>query len=292
MELYPIYNTSYYAKLITAIHVDTDTIKDENGEDFIIEPLEKNNLIFKEINGTGTLEEIPYYLATTSELYPYGMFDANEEYIHSLVDEGGITIWKYWSGIAVKDSLAFFSLKSGGSNIVNNARNCYYFIYMLNLYINYKLRYFEHTLIDKDFTNLDKIYPKFVQLQQLRNQFMSNEIAVRFQSNIIHNAISEALNTSNMYEEVKENVIDTLELTRNNTDMILTVGTSVVAFMGAWISQDTINELYQKQPALTVSSILVVVFIFFIGIKKRSRIIKTCKNAYKMFKYKLRIIKN
>ncbi len=278
-EFYHIYHTSYYAKMLTAIHIDSDTV-----DGVEIEPPFENNLIFDDIDSIGVLDEVAFYLATTSDIYPSRNYETDEEYIYAMFKKGGISLWKYWTGIALDDSVAFFSLKSGGSGIVNECRNLNYLLYILNLYINYKLRDFEHTLIDKDFTNLDKIYSKFIEFQQLRNETLTQEVAIKFQPNEIHSSIAKALRTEEIFGEVKENIIDTLELTKSNTDIIITIGGASVTFLGVWISQDELLGFYDSHPVITVFSILVFVIIMVAIIAKRSKVIKFFKNNFKKIK--------
>jgi hypothetical protein len=257
-----IYHNSYYAKMITALHINENEF---NGIE--IESTYAGELNSINITGTSVLEEMPYHLASTGEIYPNKMWENNEEYINEEVNKGGINIWKYWSGIAMHDAMAFFSVGEGGTGIINHARHSYYFIYMLNLYVNYTLRLFEHKLIDREFTNIENIYPIFIDTQRLRNQFMSSEIATKFQPNIVHNAISSAMKTDKIFLEIKENIDGTMELTRQNTDMMITAVMSLFTFCGIWISQDKLLEVFKLYPwwsaagTITVFSLLILIII-------------------------------
>lgn len=268
----PVFNTSYHAKMITAIHIDEMEI---DGEE--IESSYTDDLMTMLIDGTSTIEEIPYHLASTSALYPTKMWENNEEYINSQVGNGEINIWKYWSGVALHDSLAFFSIGEGGSGIVNSSRNSYYFIYMLNLYVNYKLRYFEHRLIDSEFTSIENIRPMFTELQKLKNQFMCTEISSLFQPNIVHAAVNNAMKTDDIYEEIKGNVEVTLELTAKNTDIMITAVFSIFSIMGMWLSQDMLTSFFAEHPYLAGTLSVGLFIIVSIGIVKRSVVIKKSK---------------
>ena len=271
--------------MITAIQIDTDTIKDNNDNEVAIEGSFEEELKFIEIDGSSTLDEMPYYLATTSDIYPDRLFEASEAYIYSLMNEGGISLWKYWSGVAIEDSLAFFSLKSGGSGIVNSARNNVYFIYMLNLYINYQLRYLEHTLIDKDFINIDNIYPKIMDLQRLNNQFIGNEIAIKFQPNEIHQAISKALQTKEMFEEIENNIAKTYELTKDNTNIIITIFMGFATFIGAFLSKDKIISFYDKHTNTAITITIFVILFVIIGIVKRKSVMSFINKIFNKISY-------
>ena len=285
-EFYPIHNSAHYAKMITALHIEESGFYGEEIEDTYTE-----ELLYAQINGTGILEEVPYHLASTGELYPCKMWENNESYINEQVNIHGINIWKYWSGIAMHDSMAFFSIGEGGSGIVNHARHSYYFIYMLNFYINYTLRYFEHRLIDKEFTSIENIYPMFIEMQRLRNQFMSAEIATKFQPNIVHNAISSAMKTEEIYGEIKENVDATLALTRQNTDMMVTAAMSLFTFGGLWVSQEKLIELFKQHPWWSASAALFVFVVVLVAIAKRSQLVrwgkKLRRKVYRMIQPKI-----
>jgi hypothetical protein len=150
--------------------------------------------------------------------------------------------------------------------------------------VDYKLRDFEHTIIDKDFTNIDKIYAKFMELQQLRNEILTKEVAIKFQPNEIHASIAKALRTDEIFGEVKENIIDTLELTKSNTDIIMTIGGFFVTFLGVWISQDKLFSFYDKHPLMTILFLLILVVSIVVVMVNRSKIIKFFKNNFKKIK--------
>lgn len=217
----PIYNSSTNAKLMTAVQTDTTTFS-KNNEEIEIEPLHTSDLHFMTINGTSTLEEVPYYLASCSSLSPTPNWTNNEEYIHSLVNNGGFNIWKYSSGITIHDSFALFGLSKDGGPVVSNMKNSFYFIYILNLYINFQIRFIEHKLISQDFDSLDITY-RYKQLQKLKNEFISKEIGIKFQENELHNSILSALKTEDMLSQVTENLMETKEITQSHFGIYMTL---------------------------------------------------------------------
>ena len=271
-EYYPVFNASYNAKMITAIHVNEMEV---GGEE--IEPAYEEDLISMYIDGVSTLEEIPYLLATTSEMYPSKMWEANDEYVFAQVGNGQINIWKYWSGVALHDSLAFFSIGDGGSGVVNSARNSYYFIYMLNLYAMYKMRYFEHELIDNEFVSIENIRPLFSDLQRLRNQYMCTELSSLFQPNVVHEAIKGAMKTEDMYEEVKDNIEATLEITSRNTDIIVTALITIFSVAGMYFNKEMIMDFFVEHQGYGIAIATVVAITLIWAVKKRSFIIRTIK---------------
>lgn len=271
-EYYPVFNASYNAKMITAMHIDEMHVAGEE-----IEPAFTDDLITMNIDGTSSLEEMPYLLATTSELYPTKGWEANEEYINEQIGNGQINIWKYWSGVALHDSMAFFSIGEGSSTIVNSCRNSYYFIYMLNLYASYKVRYFEHELIDNEFVSIESIRPLFSDLQRLKNQYMCTELSSLFQPNVVHEAIKGAMRTDDMYDEVKDNIEATLEITSRNTDIIVTALITIFSVGGMYFNHDMLMDFFTEHQTVAVSIGIVVSIVILIGVKERSSIIRWVK---------------
>ena len=128
-----IHASTNYAKTITALHVDEDTVTIDGVQEQIApiaQALSENVIV-----DVGILPELSYLLATTSafDFKKELSFVANEGYAYPLIKDNGINIWKYWSAIALQDTLAFFSIKHGGDGIVSHARTSNYFIYMTNL---------------------------------------------------------------------------------------------------------------------------------------------------------------
>ena len=267
-----IYENSYYSKMITAVHIDESTFAEEE----LIQKCE-GEISYDVYDSIDAFQEMSFLLGSTSELFPDQAWENNEEYIYNQLNLGGINIWKNWTGAALHDSLAFFAAGKGNSGIVHQARNGYYFIYMLNLYINYSLRVFEHKLIDKEFIDIEKIYPLYVEKQRLRNQFMGIEIATRFQPNFIHERISRAMKTDTIYSEIQQNIDNTLSLTQKNTDIMITAVLSIFTFSGLWISQDKLFTLFSDYPLRSaLASVTVLIFVIVLLVN-RSKIIQKSK---------------
>jgi hypothetical protein len=271
-KYYPIFNASYNAKMITAIHVDEMEVEGEAIEDDYTE-----DLISMYIDGVSTLEEMPYLLATTSELYPSKMWESNEEYIFEKIGDGQINIWKYWSGVALQDSFAFFSIGAGGSAIVNSARNSYYFIYILNLYASYKLRYFENELIDDDFVSIENIRPLLSDAQRLKNQYMCTELSSLFQPNAVHQAVKNAMKVDDMYDEIKGNIEVTLDLTARNTDIIVTVVVTFFSMAGLYFNQEKLLEFFAGHTTTSIVVLVIFALVILWGVSKRSTVMRWAK---------------
>jgi len=250
-----VYNTSTNAKLLVGIETPTATFKNKK-------PIEKDidEFINFDIYDTlSILQEVPFYVASSVNLnLTNKSFTPAERYIYNLINNQGINIWKYSSGIALHDSLVLFGLGNGGGPIVDNTNNIFYFIYILNLYINFQIRYIERKIINKDFESKDITY-YYKKLQKLKNQFITDEIAVKFQENEIHKAISTALKTNKILSEVTENLIETKTITDNNIGLYI----SLLGFAFVSIFQEPFTDLFKQYPIFfsTISIVSVALIL-------------------------------
>jgi hypothetical protein len=287
-DLHPIFNSTYYAKMMTAAHIDERSV-DIDGEKVRIADVAPNLSETVTID-FGHLEELPYILATTSsfDFACEEAFIGYEEYIYKNIQENGINIWKYWSGIALQDSVAFFSIHAGGAGVVNASKSGYYFLYMLSLYSNIRLKYYEQYLIDEDFINIERIYPLGKDIQKLQNQYMANEVAMKFQPNHIHEKMNQGLKNGALLEEVESNIQTTLELTKQNTDAVISVALYIATFSGMWLSKDVIFEIYAQHPIIMTIVVVMTSFLLALGISRKSFVIKLVKNSAKWLIRKFR----
>lgn len=279
-EFYPVFHSSYYAKMLTAVHIEIKPYVLSK-----IETPEINELKTIEIDGTDVLEEMPFLLATASEMYPTKTWEANENYINNTVNLSGINIWKYWSGIAIKDSLAFFSVNDGGGMIVSSCKENVYFLYMLNLYVNYRIKLLEHLLVkNRDFFDIEDAYVKLEEVQKLHNLYMSEEIATRFQPNEIHKAILNGLNTKSIFEEVENNIVKTYERTKDNTDILIGITMGFAGFIGTFLSKDLIIEAFKHHLYISLVATTVLFGIVLFLIIKRKKVISKIVSLKKYLK--------
>ena len=282
-EYYTIYNASFYAKMITAIHIDASKVENTEIE---LEPSIEPKLNTHEVNDINVMEHCAYLLCSTSSIAPHDSYANDYGYIRSQIEKSGIGIWKYWSGLTLADSLGFFGIKEeAGSAFVSQARNESYFIYMLNMYISFKIRYFEYQLIDKDFSEVEKI--KFIKekMQRLKNEYSSKEIAKKFQPNEINSAIQKGMGYLEVYDEVESNIDNTLSLSKDRTAEYIGIFGLILFFQDeiknifiTYIMNSKIiiyfNDTFTLFHKIIIFGILSVVLIFNIKniIKKFKRI--------------------
>lgn len=242
--LFPIYNTSINAKLLVGMQLKEDKFSDSS----LIEEYTQDSISFNDVR-LSILEELPYYVASCMETFPTMHFIPSESYLYGKVEEGGFSPWKYSSGVTIYDSCAIVGLKSHGGPVVSNINSNFYFIYMLNLYISFQIRYIENKIINKNFESIDINY-QYKKLQTLKNHFLADEIAVKFQENEFHSSVCSALRAKNIIEEVTSNLMETKAITQSNKGVILTLG----SFLFVSIFQDPLMEQF-KQYSFQITAI-------------------------------------
>lgn len=253
-DLDTIYNTSTNAKLLIGMQLSQTKFSD--GID--IEEYDED-MNFDSLNQISILDEIPYYIASCLNMsLDEKSWIPNDGYIASSIKKSGFGIWNYSSGIALHDSCAFVGLKQDGGNIVDNVNNSFYFIYMLNQYINFQIRYIEKKIIHKDFEAKDINY-MYRKLQTLKNQFISDEIGVKFQENEVHKIMVNALQTKEIIAEVNENLLETKNITTNNYEIFFTL----LGFIFVFIFQDPLQKLAMQYTGILSTFILVTGTVCF-----------------------------
>ena len=283
-NLSTIATSTYYAKMITALHVDNNSVNiDGNKQEIapILDILSETATI-----DIGILEELSYLLGTTAS-YDFEKelgFVGYEGYIYPIIQENGINIWKFWSGIALQDSVAFISTSQGGADIVKAAKKSNYFIYIVNIYVNIKLKYLENYLIDKDFINIERVLPSVREIQILKNHYIANEIAGKFQQNYINKKMCLGLKNIDLLDEVENNLQTTLELTKSNTDIVFSLGAAVATLASMWLTNDLLISIYNTHPYLTVFGVIVLSMVIVVAISKKSLIYRFVKNSFKFIK--------
>lgn len=217
-ELYHIYNSTTNAKLL--IGMQTEKTQYSDGKE--IEELEENELTFVSTNNVSILEEATFYIATCSSLSPTKDFMPNDNYIYDCLSKNKLSLWKYSLGIILHDSAVFLGLNKNGGNVIGNVNSSFYFIYMLNLYIYNQVKYLEHKIIDSSFESLEIDY-YYEQLQKLKNQFISDEVGIKFQENELNSIISKAFKIEDSLSQVSGNLVETKEISQNNRTLILAI---------------------------------------------------------------------
>lgn len=273
-----IIKSSYYAKMLTSIYIDKDKMQVDNNEVDIINSRDK--LTEETSTDFEYFDEIPYLLATTSaiDISSEPMFVSHKRFIYEHLDNNSIHIWRNWVGVALQDSCAFFSIKNGGKNIVLSNSTSNYFLYMMNLIVNIKLKKYEDDVIDEEFINIHKIYPLKRKLQKLKNQYIANEVAIKFQPNKIYNQMTIGLNNKQLIDEVSSNINTTLDLTKQNTDALISAGAVIFAIGSFW---EPISDGFSAHPIKTTIILFGIFIILIYGIYKRTSILKKLKDVVK-----------
>ena len=265
----PIYQSSTNAKFIVGMQIDKTKFSDNTEIEDSIDKLDYDNL-----SEIGILDEIPYFVATASKM----KYEENKSYINSesyiakQVNDNALNIWKYSSGIAVYDSCAFIGLKDDGGPVVSNVNTNFYFIYILNLYVYFKIKDIEHKYIDKNFES-SSVNFWYRKLQKLKNQFFSKEIGIKFQENEVHKMISKSLKIESLLNEVKNNLVTSKEIVKDNIGIYIAFSAFIVVNFISNLFEDPLKEIIINNP-LKSGLFIVLVGGVIIGCKKANCINK------------------
>lgn len=264
-NLFSIYNATTNGKLLIGMQsIDT---KYSDGSD--IEDYDDKNINFYSTKELGLISEIPFYLASCSSMNPQKNSTHKDDYIYACAENGGFGVWKYSSGLTLHDSIAFFGLADDGGPIINNVNTSFYFIYMLNLYINFQIKYIEHEIIDSDFESLQINY-WYKKLQKLKNQFFADDIALKFQENEIHSTIARALKNQQLIDEVTNNLTTTKELTQSNFQLYLTA----LGLIFIYLFEESIKEFATSNASGIILFLIPALMLLYV---KRKTIRKKLK---------------
>lgn len=235
--IYSIYNSSTNAKLLIGMQTKKTCFSDG----IEIEPIDPNNITLQSTKELALISEIPFYIASCTSMNPTKDWTQKDDYIYACADNGGFGVWKYSAGITLHDSAAFIGLAKDGGGVVNNVNNVFYFIYILNLYVYMQTRYIEHQIIDDDFESSSINY-WYEKLQKLKNQFITEDIGIKFQENELHTSMLNALKTKDILSEVTDNLVNTKDITQNNKALYITI----ISFMFVSVFQEPITNFVNE----------------------------------------------
>lgn len=277
-------DSSAYAKMLTAVHISSDTTA--NGQK--IEKNSKDMITFKTVHQVSIIDEIAYSLATVSDLFPNKTWEYDDGYVYELVSSSGINIWKYWAGIALKDSVSFFSVGEGGTHIIKQCQQDIYLIYILNLYIYYRLKIYEKKLIDNNFIEIENIHSIYKSIQRLRNEYIAYETSNRFQPNLINNKIKKGLELQEIYQEITENIKETLEATNINKAIVIAVFAYMWAVLNFFIDTNSLkNSLSITTTLLLIVLVFLLPFMLFAAKIYLVNLINKTSYGFRQFKLKV-----
>ncbi|QOY50955.1 hypothetical protein [Candidatus Sulfurimonas baltica] len=268
-KYHAIYKSAVTAKMISMTHINEDgfekvndtvhcvNAKERVNDTILIQTPVTNEIKYTEINSIDYMSESTYALATFSSFNSEEwLSESSESYIYEKISNSSYSPFKYWNALALKDSLTFLGIREGNDYYFNEGqKNEVFLIYMLNLYINYNIKIFEQKLIDSEFTDIDRHNELYKQMQRLKNEYFSSEVARRFQPNELNIVIQKGMGYLDVYNEVENNIAKTLDITRDNIANTLKVlGTllSVILLFGDDIKN---TEIFKYTMQLITSNV-------------------------------------
>ena len=152
-----------------------------------------------------------------------GSWQVSPEYLRELLSSGGIEIWEYWRGLAMRDTLSFLvadeHMPMSGDDIRGSqAETLYYFIYVYLYHIQFKLNSLSDEIIDADLINL--YHSRLIQnrFHQFRNQYWFRDITSDFQGSHIVDKVKEALRLDDSFGVVQSEITEVSEFISDKID--------------------------------------------------------------------------
>lgn len=252
---------SKYAKFITAIYAQTN--QDLNDKLLFAYP----QLQHETDAAINLLQVCAHHLATANDLaLKDKKFEADIDFIRNNAKHYGIRLWRFWTGVAGLNSLAFLSINDGSSSIINQSKNEIYLIFLINYYVKLRLQDLDKKTIDDSFMQQNKSRQNLESLLALKAKYFSQEVADSFQPIFIDKRLKKALGIDILMHQVEDNIIKTNELTKENNSSVIAIIIALYAASQEIISSIT-NSIFIK-----LSSIFIISFLALIIWKKRNYI--------------------
>ena len=150
-------------------------------------------------------------LATTSDEGKSWSGDRNWQYepsyVKKLFVEGGIKVWRYWEGLALRDVCAFMVYDDSMPLLRKQQAESYYYpLYVHTYHQRFRLDCFSQEIIDHGLHDCVKARKILEEFHAFHNQYWFKEATVDFQGVEIAARMKEGLAVEKKYQVVKEEV--------------------------------------------------------------------------------------
>jgi hypothetical protein len=247
-----IFNMYEKAKIFSVIKINT--VKSERS---------KKDLDFFENARYDFFRELSFYFASGIEIDAQkGAYDGD---IYRQLEEGGIFIDQNVSSVVLYDGVNITVNNKVDDRRVDEYEINTYLIYMINLYIAYKSRYYEYKLNDKYmFFDINAIV-SYKKLVFAKNFLFSESIGTTYKNNIIHQKVSNVLNSKNLLESVFQKLEKTQEIYTKNLNFIIAFFTIIFSFLFAEPIKK-FAERFIENSFISVTVTFLLIVLFFVGL--------------------------
>lgn len=212
--------------------------------------------------GMDRLDALLYEVATTSSLHTLKNNDftcikwhPSRGYLtRELLQRNRISLWRFWRGMALKDTAVFLSVEGKGQPPAIQYENNYFPLYVYVLNLKMQLFQFANQLNLRRLRGNDRRISRVLNnFLMFRNEFWFSEISPNFQMEVLFNKFKEGLEVEVDYKGVSTEVNDVFQYQETRFDrrlnwkvLILTIGAMVVGFFG----MNSVMELSNPEPLM------------------------------------------
>ena len=212
--------------------------------------------------GIDRLDALLYEMATTSSLFTLKNNDLMNIKWHpsmkylkdELLQRNRISLWRFWRGMALKDTAIFLSIEGKEQPPAVQYENNYFPLYIYVLNLKMQLFQFANQLNLRRLRGNDRRIARVLDdFLLFRNEFWFSEISPNFQMEILYTKFKEGLEIEVDYKGVSTEVNDVFQSQESRFDrrlnwkvMILTVGAMIVGFFG----MNSIMESTRPEPLM------------------------------------------
>lgn len=213
--------------------------------------------------------ELSFYFASAIPLDKVkGAYDSD---IYNQLNEGGIFIDQHVSSVVLYDGISFIADDYIEKCKMEEYEVNAYLIYLINLYMTYKSRYYEFRLTDKyKFFDLKTILD-YNKLSFAKNFLYSESIGTTYKNDVLHKKISKVLDSKNLLESVMNKFEKTEEIYSKNLNLLIVFFTIVFSFLFTEPIKKMVDEYIESSVASLFITFIIIVLFFvgFIWIKNR-----------------------
>lgn len=201
------------------------------------------------------------------------------DYVRHAMEEGGIRIWEYWDGLALRDVCAFVAWSDSMPLIKGGQLEArYYPIYVHAYHLRHELDGIASQCIDHDLVETKRLRDELRRFQIFRSRYWFREVTRDFQGVEVFRRMKRGMEVDDLFETVSAEVREVSEYLEGMSDrgrqalIVLMVVAGYPLYLWFTFAGDTVTSMVDNmvdaQPlvALGVTVLLIVALaaLFFL----------------------------
>lgn len=127
------------------------------------------------------------------------------DYMRRMLDEQGIDVWEYWSGLALRDVCAFVSWSDSMPLIRRNQLEArYYPLFVYAYHLRFALDSMAEDSVDHDLVEIRNLRHQLRRFQQFRSRYWFKEVSIDFQGVEVFEKMKLGMNIDAVYTTVSD----------------------------------------------------------------------------------------